>query len=203
MADPTPITSAIDIVNLALTKLGLDSINDFDDGTKEANLAKLTYASIRNDVLRSHPWNFALIRDQISAEAAVPAGVFEYAHAFKKPNGILAVHAVEGQTAQEGDEWVVEGEYILTNLAAGTAAAPTLNVILIAEITDVTKYDPSFIEHLAERLQAEWVEPLRRVTNLGEFKVEMAGRKERRAMSNDGKEATPRASQNCSFIDVR
>jgi hypothetical protein len=184
-------------------KLGLDAIEDFDDGTKSANLAKLTYASIRNDVLRSHPWNFALHRYPLDAEAAVPDGVTDFDHAFKKPNGVLAVHAVEGQSAIEGDEWVIEGEYILCNLAAGTDDEPTLNITCIREITDVLKYDASFIEHLAERLQAEWVEPLRHVTNLQELKIHTTGMKERRAMSNDGKEGTPRSSQSCSFISVR
>jgi hypothetical protein len=202
MADPPEVSAAVDICNLAFLKLGIRAIADFDEDNQRARIAKGTYASIRNDVLRSHPWNFALKFHQLTP-GVMPAGAWDFDLAFDIPPTSLAVHAVEGQTAQEGDEWRVVGRQILTNLAAGTAASPTLNVQTIERITDVTKYDASFIEHLSERLQAEWAEPLRAATTLAEAKVELAAAKGRSAMSADGRESTPRPTEASTFLNAR
>jgi len=202
--EPPEVSAAIDIINMAFQKLGLKAIANIDVDTKAARLAKSTYASIRNDVLRSHPWNFATEYKQLSS-STVPAGSWDFDHAFDLPadNDYLAVHAVEGQTSQIGDEWAIVGDQILTNLAEGTSDNPTLKVLFIKRVTNVLKYDAGFVEHLCERLQAEWVEPLRGVTTLAESKIAVADEKGRRAKSADGMEGTPRKLESSTFIDVR
>ncbi|MBT37560.1 MAG: hypothetical protein CL938_03305 [Deltaproteobacteria bacterium] len=204
MAEPPEVAAAIDIINMAFQKMGMKAIANIDVDNKAARLAKSTYASIRNDVLRSHPWNFATEYRQLSA-GTLPAGAWDYDTAFDLPamGEYLAVHAVQGQTSQVGDEWAIVGDQILTNLANGTADAPTLNVLFIKRVIDVLKYDASFIEHLCERLQAEWVEPLRGVTNLAEAKMAVSDEKGRRAMSADGMEGTPRKLESSTFVDTR
>ena len=202
MADPPEVNAAIDIINLALLKLGLKSLDNIDEDNLRARTARGTYASIRNDVLRSHPWNFALVR-KVASSSTLPTGSWDFDWAFNKPSGVLAVHAVEGQSAQCGDEWTIEGDLILTNLNSGTTDGPYLNTICIDRVTNVTKYDASFIDALAERLQAEWAEPLRQVTTLAEAKMLTSETKRKSAYSNDGKEATPRAIQSSTFINAR
>jgi len=53
------MASEIDIVNLALTKLGVNPIASYADGSRQAGVAKLWYPRSRNALLRSHPWNWA------------------------------------------------------------------------------------------------------------------------------------------------
>jgi hypothetical protein len=206
MADPAPPTAAIDIINSALVRLGLKALSDIDQNEQRARIAKETYASIRDDVLRGHPWKFAL-RYAVAPISTLPTGVWEYDYAFTAPTqvdglAVLAIHAVEGQSSLEGDEWTVSGEHILTNLTSDSDAT-ILNVCCICRVLNVVLYDASFIEHLCERLQAEWAEPLRKATNLAELKVQTAGMKERRAMSSAAKEGTPRKLEASTFLSSR
>lgn len=51
--------SAVDIVNMALVKLGQGMINTFDDQTDTARAASVLYYHNRDALLRKIPWNFA------------------------------------------------------------------------------------------------------------------------------------------------
>lgn len=59
---PTALTSDVQIVNLALTRLGDLRIAALSDATPAAQAANAVYASLRDEVLRAHPWNFAIQR---------------------------------------------------------------------------------------------------------------------------------------------
>ena len=80
---------------------------------------------------------------------------------------------------------------------------PVVDLFLIVEITEVPKYSPGFVEHLTERLQAEWCEPLRRVTNLAELKLTVSEAKGRSAMSREGQQGTPKRITAQTFTRVR
>jgi hypothetical protein len=55
-------TVEVDICNSALIKLGAEPINDLSDDSKEARLCRLQFPKIRDAVLRSAPWSFAMKR---------------------------------------------------------------------------------------------------------------------------------------------
>ena len=52
--------SYVSIANLALISLGADTIMSLDEDSKPARLINNIYEFIRDEVLRSHPWNFAI-----------------------------------------------------------------------------------------------------------------------------------------------
>jgi len=70
-----------DVVNVALHLIGGTRIVDLGDGTKNANIANDIYTEVRDNLLRSHPWNFATKRVQLAQLVATPAFEFDFAYA--------------------------------------------------------------------------------------------------------------------------
>jgi len=62
------MASKIDISNMALRRLGAETITSLDASTKIARIMKNIYDITRKRVLESHPWAFALKRAEIYAE---------------------------------------------------------------------------------------------------------------------------------------
>ena len=59
-----------DICNRALDKLGVESITDFSDETKQARICSRNYDTLRRKLLRSHLWNFASKRALLITETS-------------------------------------------------------------------------------------------------------------------------------------
>lgn len=220
------------ICNSALTKIGAATISSISDTNKRALLCNEQYAKLRDDLLRSHPWNFAIKRaylakdtfnfvdgdvttgtDNIgevghgmvtndrarltttvtlptglalntdyyvirvddnnfklaSTQANASAGtavditaaaaggthtvtkkpIFEWDNYFLLPSDYLRANRLEFKE----DEYAIEGSVLLTN-------EDEVNLVYIAQITDVTKFEKNFDELLALMLAYELSYPL-------------------------------------------
>jgi len=107
----------IDICSNALLMLGAKPIASFDESAGDANLdrARLCanlYPMVRLALLRSHPWNCAVTRVQLSPDATPPA--FGWQNRFQLPSDWL-------RTLEVGNgvrlTFRSEGRYILCNEA--------------------------------------------------------------------------------------
>lgn len=58
--------SNVEIANSALSKLGAEQITSLSDNTRRAVAANLQFHKIRKNLLRSHPWNFAMKRQYLT-----------------------------------------------------------------------------------------------------------------------------------------
>src|SRR5687768_15522866 len=72
--------SDTDVVNVAMRLIGQSPIVSLSDGTANANTADDLYEAVRDDLLRSHPWNFATKRVQLARSATTPGFEFDYAY---------------------------------------------------------------------------------------------------------------------------
>jgi hypothetical protein len=135
-------TTFVEIANRAITFLGGTTITALTDDTKEGRAVLRLYEQTRDQLLRDHPWNFAIKRVQISASTTSP--VFEYTSAFAWPADCLRI--IDVDTAEE---WAVEGRFIVSD-----ASAP-LNVVYIHQVTDPNLFDAKFIETYSLRLAAD------------------------------------------------
>lgn len=134
--------SEVKICNLALRKLGARLIESLKDSSQEAVTCNLLYEQVRDTVLREHPWNFAAARVRLAKLAEVPA--FGYSFQYQLPPDCLHLR----QLMDPQDEFVVEGDRILTNRDAAHA-------VYTRRITNPVLFDPSFVMALAARLAAE------------------------------------------------
>ena len=136
--------SEVQICNLALLKFGTLTITSLDDATKEARACKVFYPILRDQLIYSHPWNFAMKRVDISAQLAdTPA--FEWDYAYTIPADCLRVWELYGSDA----EWIVESGKFLTN------QDEEIYIRYISEVTQTGKFNPSFVNCLGTLLGAE------------------------------------------------
>ena len=137
-----PITSTA-ICNSALAKLGAERILSIDDDNVRAKILKEQYGKIRDELLYSHPWNFAIAR--LSLAAAVTPPLFDYGFSYPLPADCLRV---VGTDLHVEDRWTVEGRNLLCDYGE-------LMVKYIKQVTDEALFTPGFVELLALKLAAD------------------------------------------------
>ncbi len=134
--------SDVAVCNSALVKVGAGMIGALNEGSVNANLCTAMYATLRDDVLRSHPWKFAIKRALLASTMTVP--VYDYSNQLTLPTDCLRVIG----TDFPGEDWIVEGGF-LYGLRDG------IQIRYISQVTDPTMFDSNFGEALACRVAAE------------------------------------------------
>ena len=145
---PGSISNETSIANLALTRLGADRITDIDtEQTENANKIRAVFDFLRDEVLRSHPWNFATQRVNFNKLTTTP--LFGFLNQFQIPGNVLRILPVgTGGDSSRATDYKVEGDKVLSN-------DTTFQAKCILRIEDTTKWDSGFVEVFAARLQAE------------------------------------------------
>lgn len=146
----------VELCNVALAHLGEARIAAMGDDTVAARACALHYGPVRDEVLRSHRWNFAIGRAALTAAAAPPFG---WAKAFTLPTDCL--RALEINDNEVGDwiseTWAIEGRQVLTN-------AETVNLVYVKGLGDAALTDPLFAQAFALKLAAALSETIRGAT---------------------------------------
>lgn len=166
------VTSVLEIYNLAITRLGHEPMSSEGENTKAGRLCRLHYPTIRDAVLKSHPWNFAVRRATLAQLSVTPA--FEYTYAYALPTDPYCLKVIRTSLESAGySSAPVYGyaplgfealpvEYRIETIdVSGTPVRAMLinetevSIEYIARITDVSLFDPMFVDCLAARLAAE------------------------------------------------
>jgi len=185
-------TSETAICNSALTKVGAKRINALTDNTPEARICKEQYEKVRDDLLRSHPWNFAIKRVVLSPLVAAPA--FGYSKQFQIPADCLRVlHIVE---FDDTTDWRKESDKILCDES-------TISLTYIAKITDTSKYDANFDEVLALKIAHEICYSLTQSTTLKQLIAQEYKEALRDARTFDAQESATRQVYAKDFFNSR
>ncbi|WP_256666414.1 hypothetical protein [Pseudomonas sp. FSL R10-2964] len=135
------MATGVSICSNALLMLGAQTINDFADqlNLDRAKLCANLYPTVRDDMLRSHPWNCAIKRAVLAPDAVAPA--FGYTHSFELPadfmrvlevgtNGSQIDYLVEGRTIQ-ADTTVLELRYVFRNEVENTWDAHLVKLVTL------------------------------------------------------------------------
>lgn len=142
--------TSVDICNSALVKVGSELITALSDSNKRARFCNEQYDKLRREVLRAHPWNFALKRAQLSQNVTAPSWGFDYA--YDLPSDFIRIVEVVNSSGDRLDEngypWKIEDGQIVTD-------STTCYIRYVYNITDTTAFDPMFDEALATRLAAD------------------------------------------------
>lgn len=111
--------SQVQIVNLALTKLGQNRVINITDDTETARTMNSLWDVARDTVFADHPWKFAIKRAELPALTSVPA--FGWTKQYTIPEESLRI-------VQVADDWVfyqptvesfaIEDGKILTDMTA-------------------------------------------------------------------------------------
>lgn len=107
------MATGVTICSNALLMLGSQPINDFADQTNldRAKLCANLYPMVRDDLLRSHPWNCCIKRAVLAPDSVAP--LFGYSHAFELPADFSRV--LEAGNSNQQIDYLVEGRTIQAN----------------------------------------------------------------------------------------
>ena len=94
------MASDTDIVNRAMQLLKAKRITSLTDGSDGANAANDVFTEVRDDLLRSHNWNFATRRQKLAKSSTAPT--FEFDNAYPLPADWLRTVSVHGNDAGAG-----------------------------------------------------------------------------------------------------
>ena len=140
--------SALNIVNAALVELGAQGgLNSLDDPDPRAAQARRIYPIVRDAMLSSHPWGFALHRVSIAKDAARPA--FGWSYAYSLPSDYLQAYRLNGELMARL-RWAAEGDKLLTDEDSPIA------LHYIRRVEDTTQwrawFDDAMVAAVAARL---------------------------------------------------
>lgn len=142
-------TSSVEICNSALVKIGATRITSLSDTSKAAIACNDQYDRLRKEVLRAHPWNFAVAYVSLAPTANTPVWD-KWEVEFLLPSDVLRILETD---LPDGCAWEVgynvDGDKVLfTN-------DTSVKIKYIKDVTNTTRFDPSFEEALAFRLAAD------------------------------------------------
>lgn len=192
--------SAIDICNLALTRLGHATIQAFPpaDNSEEARKCFLLYERVRRTALRAHPWNFAtttvalpqLVGDEI---------LYDFDYVYQLPPDCLRVlHLVNtGDPTDDTLPYEIRaGGVLLTDVE-------NARLRYIKDVTDTSFFDEQFVEAFSYRLAADLAMPITGKAEYANAMTNLFNTTLRAAMASDAKERRRENRIGMSFIDVR
>ncbi|WP_137972000.1 hypothetical protein [Pseudomonas sp. F(2018)] len=130
------MTTAVSICSNALLMLGAQTINSFNDAANldRAKLCANLYPTVRNDLLRSHPWNCAIKRMLLAPDSTPPA--FGYSQQFQLPTDCLRV--LEVTAGGQQIDYLLEGRQI-------QADTTSLELRYVFLNTDENSWDESLV----------------------------------------------------------
>jgi len=143
----------IEIINKALLKLGQEPIIALTDTNERAKIASTIFASVRDMLITSYRWAFAMKRASISADATAPA--FGWSARYALPEDFLRLSEICNADFRETDNYEIEGGYILCNYTE------PLKIKYLAKITTSSIFPVYFCEALACKLAFEFCERLK------------------------------------------
>jgi hypothetical protein len=148
--------SKTDICNLALARVGAQSIMDIDDAdSKGARACKNAFESVVRKVSRVAIWNTLKSRASLAELSTAP--VFGWSKQFQLPTDFIRLFKLNGvdlDNDEPGEYFEIEGKVLLTD-------AETADIQYIAYKDDPNVYDPLMVDAIVVLLASEIAVPLR------------------------------------------
>jgi len=182
--------SVVDICNNALVRIGSKTITSLSDGDKVSTACNLVYSQTRDMLLRQHLWNFSLVRVSLASETPGPS--FGFAYSYPLPSEFIRVKEIENNNTI----YKIEGGKLLTDDA-------TINLVYVARVEDVSKYDALFTEALILSLASRLSFILIGSNSRDEALKEELKRVLFAAKMVDGQDDTPDSLNPSTFLDAK
>lgn len=173
--------SEVDVINVGLRHVGASVIVSLTDGSDNANVAGSIYEHVRDDLLASHPWNFATKRVKLAQSATAPA--FEFDYAYPLPSDWLRTISVHDNDAGHGT--VLYRSELIGGQRAIVASSSDIYLRYVARVTDPNAMTPDFLNALSRVLARDFSIPIASSNTLFEQMSKAADRAIAKARSTD------------------
>ena len=191
------MATEVSICANALRRLGDDPIVSLTDDTERARLCNAFYSEARDDVLRSHPWNFSITRQQLSQLSATP--LYQYSYQYALPTDPFCLRVLE----MEYSDYVFKIEHLAGTGRVLLTDEGTAKIIYIARVTDTAQFDSLFIDTLTAKLSVDLAYPVTGSVQLQQNMQKLFESKLREARSVDGQEGFQDDLVSPTFTDFR
>ena len=181
------------IYNRTLRLLGAARITSTADDNEQTRVLNDIYEDIRDEVLRAHPWNFAIKRAELAVLAATPE--FEYDYQFQLPADCLRVIRTNESNTESAD-FKIEGDALLSNESA-------VKIKYIYQVKDTSLFDSLFVSALVARLASESAYAIVQSQSLSDSLYKTYIEKIKLAKSCDGQEGSLEKIEESSWLDSR
>lgn len=145
-------TSVVQICNDALQGLKRERIMALTDNSEEAAVCNQAWPSVRDAVLRTHPWNCAMRQAQLHQSATAPT--WKWGYAYPLPTDCLRVWEFVGSDGNPIRKWEKQGNCLLCNEDA------PVYISYVRREEDPTLYDALLCDALTARLMVKLAFPL-------------------------------------------
>tara|TARA_S200002703_G_scaffold30583_2_gene26554 strand:- start:72 stop:635 length:564 start_codon:yes stop_codon:yes gene_type:complete len=183
--------------------LGAATITSLTENSKEARLCNRRFSTVRDAVLRSHPWNTAVTRAEIASDSVAPAFGFTYQYTMPTDPYCLRVLSfwnsnVDNEIAAYDSQvmYKIEGRKILSNEG-------TCKITYIGRVTDTEQFDPMLSNTIAHRLAADTAYAITGSTTVAQQMQQLYEFRLREARSMDGMEGYPDKIIADDFVNIR
>ena len=185
--------SALVLCSRALLKIGAQPVASFEEGTAEAEVAANLYPSVRDAMLSSHPWSFALGQMDLPRLAAAPHA--DYAYAYQLPADFLRVLSAGSGGSGRGLLYRLHEQRLHAN-------APQVTLTYVFRPQE-SEFPPFFASALVTRLAVEFCIPLTESTSRAEMLHRLAEAEFRNARRTDSQQDTAKAVEDFPLIMAR
>lgn len=185
-------TSAVSICSNALLDVGAQTIASFDESSDRATIVANRWESVRDAVLRSHPWNCAVKRVILAPEVGTPA--FDFDYAFALPGDWLRTLQV-GEYREEVD-YKTESGKILAHVTA-------LRLRYIWRNTEPASWDSMLVEAMTKAMSSAIAYPITQSASLAQLKEQEYRDFMRQTRAVDGQDDPPEQLGDTRLFNAR
>lgn len=195
--------SVVDICNEAMDLLGAATITSLTENSKEARLCNRRFDTVRDAVLRSHPWNVAITRASLAKDATAPA--FGFASQFTLPTNPYCLRVISFWNSSVNNEvaaydsnvmYKIEGRKVLSNEGS-------CSITYISRVTDTELFDSLLSSAIAHKLASETAYAITGSNSVSQAMQAMYETRLREAKSIDAMEGYPEQPQADEYINIR
>ena len=191
------MASEVGIANSCFRKIGSkNKIGTFDEGTAAANFASDRYAELRDELLRSHPWNVATKRAKLAKLSTGPTVPADWNY-FQLPSDHLRTVQIFDNDAGVGSVQYYEEDGKIS------AGREELWTTYIFQLTDPNQMTPDFREALAYKMAVEAAIDLVASRALSERMEDRFDKALLKATSTDAQSDGPRQLPRGSWVTER
>ena len=195
--------SVVDICNEAMDLLGAATITSLTENSKEARLCNRRYETVRDHVLRAHPWNCAITRRTLAKDSAAPD--FGFTNQFTLPTDPYCLRVLSFWNSNVNNDlapydsnvmFKIEGRKILSNEG-------TCKITYIARITDTEQFDTLLSSAIAHRLAGETAYAITGSNGVSQAVMALYNERLKEARGMDAMEGYPDQLQADDFLNIR
>lgn len=190
------MTSKVKICNLALARLGINSITSLTDNTIEAKMCNLMYDDVAKEVMADNAFSSTLFRQELNVTDNTPEFGFAYEYQLPTNPKCLRVLNIDDYDAPGAYAFNIEGDKLLADVTP-------VKIRYIGYITDSDAYDEQLKRCIISKLAADLAYTLTGSAPLAEALYTKYSRDLADAKSIDGQQGSSQVIVSSDLNDVR